>query len=256
MTRENDGSYKSLYKPALIVIYITALLYLAGYSYYQSFFLRLSIPFLLLTIQPIDYITAFFFPILILGICIAYFFSVWSHFPRSFLEALQGNVVIIYLFLFYSIAFLNLEISNEIKTPFILFCIIAILYIIYLSYKKISMAYLCFKKNYMILFLFGVIIFIYNLGLFFGLSDAENLIHGNNPNILEISLKDKTNNQFLNKILVLVMLHDNAYYVIERNATSSNYHKLYIVPIEQVEMVTVIRTQRDFVNSSFFNLVV
>ena len=77
--------------------------------------------------------------------------------------------------------------------------------------------------------------------MFLGTIDAENMIDGTSSNALQvdISLKDKDNTPFENKTLILVMLRDDTYYIIERDGNRPKKPKVYIIPSDQIKMMVV-----------------
>ncbi len=84
---------------------------------------------------------------------------------------------------------------------------------------------------------------------FLGDMEARDLIKGKvDRQEIQVVLKDKMNTQLQDKTFIFVMLQDNKYYILDKNETALQYPKLYIVPIDEVEMATV-----DTVTSSTTN---
>ena len=74
-----------------------------------------------------------------------------------------------------------------------------------------------------------------------GLQNADDVIEGVSADALKIniSLKDENNTMFENKTLIIVMIHDDTYYIIEKDESHSKEPKVYIIPSDQIKMAVV-----------------
>ncbi len=94
------------------------------------------------------------------------------------------------------------------------------------------------KKIFILIFI--IVIFCY-FSTLMGAFNAHYMVEGSSPDALkvDISLKDTNNTLFENKTLVLVMLRDDHYYIIEGDRNRTKKPKLHIIPSDQIKMVTV-----------------
>lgn len=74
-----------------------------------------------------------------------------------------------------------------------------------------------------------------------GIYNADCMTDGDSADALKIniSLKDENNTMFENKTLILIMMHDGTYYIIEKDESHSKKPRVYIIPSDQIKMVTV-----------------
>jgi len=74
-----------------------------------------------------------------------------------------------------------------------------------------------------------------------GIQNADDVVEGVSADALKvnISLTDVNSTIFENKTLILVMLRDDHYYIIEENRNRTKKPKLHIIPNDQIKMVTV-----------------
>ena len=88
--------------------------------------------------------------------------------------------------------------------------------------------------------IFIIVIFCF-FSAYMGDFNAHYMVRGSSPDALkiDISLKDTNNTLFENKTLILVMLRDDNYYIIEEYRNRTKKPKLYIIPSDQIKMVTV-----------------
>lgn len=74
-----------------------------------------------------------------------------------------------------------------------------------------------------------------------GLQNADYVVEGVSADALKIniSLKDENNTMFENKTPILVMIHDDTYYIIEKDESHSKEPKVYIIPSDQIKLAVV-----------------
>lgn len=239
----NDKKYSkkiinNYFEPAFFIAAITSSLYFFGYAYYVSFFSRLSIPFTLLDISTNQYIIVGLQPVLLLFGFFFASFIVWSKPPKNLVESFIGNIL---LYIFITIGIFH---QGQLKNYLSLgVYIILLILIIRMTVQKKSFAYNFYKGDWnlrfmvLLIVLFGIIMFAdYN-----GNNNAETLIEGSGKNSLEIQLMLKDNNsiQFQNKTLILIMLKNNNYYIVEKNETTPKDPKLYIIPSDKIDMAMI-----------------
>jgi hypothetical protein len=74
---------------------------------------------------------------------------------------------------------------------------------------------------------------------YFGIISAENLIRGNEGSLnIKLELKDE-NPELLNHTLILVIHSNDKYYLVEKNESVPRDVTLYIIPDDQIKMITV-----------------
>ncbi|MCK5644111.1 MAG: hypothetical protein KAJ19_25150 [Gammaproteobacteria bacterium] len=232
------------FESAFFIATITSSLYYFGYTYYNYFFSRLSIPLKFLNVSVEDYIIIGLQPILLLFGFFFASFIVWSKPPKNILRSFIGNSL---LFIFIIIGiYVNWVSKNYLSIGmYIIFLILTI----QMTIQKRSFAYDFYKGDWnlrflvIIIVLFGILMF----ANFSGNSDAEELIKGSSKNSLEIQLmlKDNNNTQFQNETLILIMLQNNNYYIMEKDETAPKNPKLYIIPSNQVEMAIISKVNKN-----------
>lgn len=230
-------------EPASIIAFITACLYFVGFGYYSSYLSRFSIPMRFINIDTIEYVRVGFSPIIFLGVFIAMFFMTWSNAPKNRLEAFSGNLLMFIFLFIYIVTDPNRKFIDNV------ILLVLILFLIFLSYHKYSMAYFFYKKGFAfkIGLIFIILLGLFNISVFWGDITANELIHGQRDRLeIQLFLKDKMNIELQNKNFILVMLHDNKYYISEINETASEYPKLYIIPTDEVEMAEVYTVIKHF----------
>jgi len=133
------------------------------------------------------------------------------------------------------------------KTENILYSLFpAIFYLIYVKAYENKVAD---RTGFIFLniFLIYLIIFVYIPIL--GTNSAENLIEGTDGS-LEIELDLNYNNYSLpNGTLILVTHSNNKYFLIEQNKSHLENENLYIIPDDQIKMVTVKPVKKEQKNS-------
>lgn len=94
------------------------------------------------------------------------------------------------------------------------------------------------EKIFRLIFIIVILCF---LSTFIGAFNAHYMVDGSSSDALKIniSLKDTNNTLFENKTLILVMLRDDHYYIIEEDRNRTKKPKLHIIPSDQIKMVTV-----------------
>ena len=239
-----NGLKNNYFEPAFFIAAITSSLYFFGYTYYNSFFSRLSIPLKFLNVSTDNYIIIGLQPILLLFGFFFAFFIVWSKPPKTLLRSFLGNSLL-YIFIIIGICY-HWEFKNYLSIGmYLIFLILTIR----ITIQKRSFAYDFYKGDWNLRFivilvvLFGILMF----ADFNGNNDAENLIKGSGKDSLEIQLmlKDNNNIQFQNKTLILIMLQNNNYYIVEKNETAPKNPKLYIIPSDQVDMAILSKINKN-----------
>lgn len=239
--KPSDKFYNYLGESAILIAIISAVIFFIGLRYYGTFFDRLAVPYKFLGFSVVDYMIAAIIPIIGLSLLYSIVFSVWSHAPKNRMEAFVGNLVL-FIPLALTIIVYNLFVKNYlIKSIITISFVLAILYYIYLSYQKYSSAYSLYLGNTN-LFLFLILI----TGSFIMIADvvgnhnAEQLIQGKSGSEIQLLLEDNTMNlQLQNKTLILVMLYDNKYFVIEKNESITVDPKLYIIQNDKIKMAII-----------------
>lgn len=239
-----DDKFKILFESTLFIAIISAVSYFVGYGYYFSYFSRLSIPLSSMNIQPIEYMTMSYLPIIVLSLIFGLSFEYWQIAPRNLKEALIGNCYFIVVFAIVIIAYwLDNENNFLLSSFFVLVLLLSIIYMIFISIRKVSFGYFVFNKaSFSLKFLFIIL----TIGvLFIGASilgnyTAEKLIFEKGQTIeVQLYSKDKSNTNFQDKTFIFVSTRENNYYVLEKNATFPKYPKLYIISKDQIEMATL-----------------
>jgi len=94
------------------------------------------------------------------------------------------------------------------------------------------------EKSFTLIFI--IVTFCY-FSAFMGAFNAHYMLEGSSSDALKIniSLKDTNNTLFENKTLVLVMLRDDHYYIIEEDRNHTKKPKLHIISSDQIKTVTV-----------------
>jgi len=94
------------------------------------------------------------------------------------------------------------------------------------------------KKIFRLIFIIVILCF---FSTFVGAFNAQYMVDGSSSDALKIniSLKDTNDTLFENKTLILVMLRDDHYYIIEEDRNRTKKPKLHIIPSDQIKMVTV-----------------
>lgn len=95
--------------------------------------------------------------------------------------------------------------------------------------------------NFLPMFLIIVLFAVCCFSTMMGIQNADYVVEGVSADALKINidLKDENNTMFENKTLILVMLHDDTYYIIEKDENNLKNRKLYIIPSHQTKMVVV-----------------
>lgn len=240
--KDSQINIKYFEEPAFLTAFITASLYFVGYGYYTAYFSRFSVPLKFINIGIIDYMTLGFLPVVLLSIFIVIFFGVWSHVPKNFFEAFLGNLLPIILILITCGEAILINDDIYMKYFFLGVALILVLFLIYISCQKESMAYFVHESGFILKIGLMLIIIggLFSLSAFLGDHNANNFIHGKDDRLeIQLSLKDKMNTQLHDKTFILIMLQDNKYYISEINKNVSEYPILYIIPTDEVEMATV-----------------
>jgi len=91
------------------------------------------------------------------------------------------------------------------------------------------------------MFLIAVLFVVCCFSTMMGFQKADDMIAGVSSDALKINidLKDENNTMFENKTLILVMVHDDTYYIIEKDENYLKNQKLHIIPSHQIKMVVV-----------------
>ena len=227
---------------------ISSIFYIFITSYYISYFHRLSIQFYTLDLP----LTFYLYAAKQLLIFIFFLFSIYYVINtisilnkglifKNYMRTL--GLIFCYSFLIFNYIYL----LGLFKTENILYSLFpAIFYLIYVKAYENKVAD---RTGFIFLniFLIYLIIFVYIPIL--GTNSAENLIEGTDGS-LEIELDLNYNNYSLpNGTLILVTHSNNKYFLIEQNKSHLENENLYIIPDDQIKMVTVKPVKKEQKNS-------
>ena len=288
MTDTKNENYMKLLDSATLIAILTGCFYLFGYEYYDSFFHTLSIPAKFIDFHPLFYVVKSLDLFLNIIFIIILFFFVQISYPylskskNRILEMLlnyehyYSNLDRIATFL---VKLIDIELTLVIFGIYSLFFLYSLIFYSFLSHldqigiisSVVVLAFLAsqfnisfqtqsksiieiYTKNKKII-LFILLLYTLLLSNSLGCNDAMNFIKGDNPDAfhIELSLKDKNSIEFQNKTLLLAMIHNNEYYIIEENETSNGYPKLYIIASDQIATSTITRNNNTF-QESFFKI--
>lgn len=247
-----------------IGLLMTAIFYLIVSEYYISYFNTLSIQFYSLDLPFSFYLFAGY---TIIGTIISLIFIILFIFIaylelNRFLKsrdkvALSWVIFSIFIIsLFCYLLYLQGYITAE------LLGIIPILYSLITIYSIIDKrSYRGFDKLVRIffaLFIFAVVLnAVSNVSEYLGKRSAENLIEGKtkDPEVIINLIDNKTNLE--NRTFIQAIHSNNKYYFIEKNESSHPINaKLYIIPDNCIEMITVIRNNKSISNDQGFLYVI
>lgn len=256
--------FSKVVEPVFIIAIISVSFYFFAYGYYQGFFDRLSFPFNGLDFPITFYLsighwlTVLFIAIIFLVIFI---YIMWSHAVllvsiSTLFKTLARSVVIelVTLMAFFSVKFIFpvFPVPRDILWVLdgfinaIMFLLIWYLFLdfIILGVQYIKIKYQRFENIYHMTFsyiydlpilILIVLILPYVLGYF----SAGDLIEGR-PGNLNVTFemidgdKDITNSQF-----ILVMYHNDIYYVVEKEDPAPERATLHIIPGKMVKKATI-----------------
>lgn len=253
MTQKHDY-INELFDSAFLVVIVTSCLYLFGYGYYKSFFDGLSIPTKFLEISPAHYFIKSFDVIIIFSIVLTVGLFVYSLY--TYLST-KINIpkLIFYLLLLLSVSISLLFIpllSFDMRLNILAMIALGVPFLISINIFHFGDTYAKLLREFDNIlkaektnkFIYSVVLlsFVLFYSSTFGFNDAANFTHGNSPDALEIqlNLKDKNDTELQNKTLLLVMMHQNKYYIVEKNINVSESN-LYIIPVDQVERATILK---------------
>lgn len=253
MTKNHDY-LNVLFDSAFLVVIVTSCLYLFGYGYYKSFFDGLSIPTKFLEISPVHYFIKSFDVIIIFSIVFTIALLLYS-FNIYLSSKINIPKLIFYFLLILSLSISLLIIpllSFDMRLNILAMIVLAVPFLISINKFHFGDTYAKLLKELKNIieaeninkFIYSVILLLFVLfySSTFGFNDAANFTHGNSPDALEIqlNLKDKNDTELQNKTLLLVMMHQNKYYIVEKNINGSDSN-LYIIPVDQVERATILK---------------
>jgi len=159
---------------------------------------------------------------------------------------LQSISIIITLLYLYVINLYPIYSKNE-KDIISYFLLFFVGFFILATLLKSSIGYSMYNRG---LFTRFSAVFMILFGLFFlstllGFNAAEDLIQEKGKLFeIQLSMKDKMENQLQNKTFIFVMQYNNNYYVMEKNQTTFKTPIIYIIPIEQIEYAKVYRVEK------------
>lgn len=228
----------------IILSLISCLFYVFITSYYISYFQRLSISFYILDLP----LTFYLYAAKQLLVCIFFIISIYYIidtiviFDKNFVDGRKyGRLV--GLILCYSVLILGyiylLKLFNTENVFYIIFP--PIFYILYVKSYKNRVK----DKNgfiFLNIFLIYLVIFVYIPIL--GNNSAENLLIGNEGSLkVKLDLKD-VNHSLSNETLILVTHSNGKYFLIEQNKSKLKNPNLYIIPDDQIKMITIIPVEK------------
>jgi len=239
---------------ALIVALFTGALYMIGFSYFDSFFRRLSLPHMSLSL-PLDiYLRTALAPCLAFSLVVL--FSFWDAHkkPESLLTALRGNFVPLFICLVGLIYVTRTVNSSWVRWSYIILFSIIVILMIFACRKHNSFAHRIYKGDWF-LRAFSFISFTgmgYIVAALWGDVDAKALIQGhpsefstfsiNRPHIISLTLKG--GKKFLpKKKLILIMHYGGKYYLVEKNSNPPEHPTVYILSESDVEFATIDRVK-------------
>lgn len=227
---------------AILISIVSGFLFFYGYVYYKTFFQRLSIPSSIIFYIPTHEIFlrgAFYILVLLL---ILFAFYGWNLKKPNPLEVFFENMFMVFLIaiLLIGINFMLFHIN------YIIIFSILILVMVFIAHKyrnKSLLKNVLFESNCEIKFKFSLCI-LFCLFIFAsmdGTMQAEANIQGINIDSLgvQVSLLEKSNIQLQNKSIILIMILQENYFFVEKNETIPKNPKIYIVPKDNIEMITI-----------------
>lgn len=233
-------------QPIILPLIISVLFYIIVSNFYINFYDGLSLPFYTLNLPLTFYLNAGYnflifltsFLIIPLTIIVIYI---------SLKEFVQLKLKLIIIFLFFSLVlsliyaislityFSILDIiSLSIKLTFELSLLIVIIYRI--KSPGIAPEYI---YPYMLMFLSVFILIVYTIPNDAGYLMAENLKKGGPDNFeVQLYLKD-SNISIPNNTFILISQSNGNLYLIEKNCSATEDSKLYIIPEEEIKLMTM-----------------
>lgn len=226
---------------AVVVVLISALAYLLGYHYFESFFLRLSIPKYAANLASSEYMYWAFRISLLLAVTFVPAILVARKSPDTFTTALTGNLPILFAAALFGYSSLRQYDFEEALTA----AVVMIGTLISSSFK-FSAANLIYRSAMQVrlLVFVGVVFLALSLGEFLGNMHAEQLIEGSSNRSLRISLifrqpvPELTDKQFM-----VVFADEKNYYLVERSNPPPRYPELFIIAKDQLSYARIDRMQ-------------
>jgi hypothetical protein len=242
--------------PSFVIALLTSIFFFLSYEYFLSYSSKLAIPIMGLELPFTFYIeTALFIMVSIMYLGIIYNFD---YLPKNRISKRAATIRLVSYIILYTITILLyyyldfFSFSSNLGMWF--YAGLIFLFFLFLQDMLISFKYKTlndyFEKIFPLpnafsiaLFTIGIIFIVSSVFQGIGNYEADQLIKGKSSNALEVSLElvNSTNDSLQNKTLFLIMIQNNAYYVIEKNETPKNDNKLYIIPISQVKVATIKR---------------
>jgi hypothetical protein len=245
----NDEPHEKLIpilsNPSYLPILLTAIFYIIIAGYYVSFFNRLSLPYYSLNLPLTFYFHAGYYFLFYASIFAFFIFSIYS--GLIFLKSIRAkgfsyfgyvtsitSVLFLFLFIYWIFSFFSL---NTLYI-FSLLCIgLTALFIGKNHYNK-SYPDKIFKNLWVGILILCLLVFLSSIPPIAGKLGAESLIKGEGDYVeVKLHLKDE-NITIPNSTLILIIQANGNYYLTEKTDLVPKFVKLYVIPEEQIEMIS------------------
>lgn len=238
-SESNNDSYGAIniIDSATLIAIATSCLYFFGYAYYMSYFFKLSIPMRFINIPLQEYFIFGSVVIFAVFFVIVAFFWAWTQPPSYKIILYFSNMLF-----FTQISILHYELFSDISKIVMWSLIIASFLGIFIFTIKIKESILYNMYNHSVISKIASILIlffiIFTVACFIGEYSAKEAIQGKHSKTQEIQLilNDDINSQMQNKSLILIMVSDSNYYIIEKNKSLTEYPTSYIIPNNQIKM--------------------
>lgn len=239
--RKDDDSEPSFVSKfvdgAVIITFITASGYLVGYSYFYSFFGRLSIPNHAIILSAIEYMYQAFLMFFIVAVAVFPAALVAKEKPLSFPIALIGNLPVF--------AFVAIGIISSVRSSNWLAVIGAIfvgLVTLDGSYKRRSLAHYVYMSSIRgVVAALGAMTMLAMLSAFImGEVNATKLIEGNLHYATVVELFDESGQNFLgNDEYILVLMDSQSYYLVKKQSPAPKNPTILVVTRDEVKTAKI-----------------
>lgn len=233
LTRFADGT--------AVIAFVTAATYMVGFSYFDAFFTRLSVPRHSIALGTMEYMYIAFFIFLAAAVAVVPAAFVAAKRPDSIVTAVVGNLP---WFAFVGI----LAVSGVRNREWLLLsmALLAGFLSVLISLKRASLAYFIYSSPGPLRFasLGGIALLGMVTGSLLGDVHAEKLIDGSLRGASLVKFQDKSGQPlFQGEEFALVLIDNTNYYVVRRQTPAPLRPELLVVRREEVAVATIRRTQ-------------
>jgi hypothetical protein len=240
ISNKNFDFYRFI-EPSYIIALGTILFYLIVSEYYVSYFQRLSIPFYTLELPLTFFLYAGHWIAYSLLILILFIVILCFEIKENDVIEIKNHLVLIIIFFSILLISTNSFIISVITALF--FITIISFYNIIIVYKNLEVTHKnkYSKYIYLRLILTCILIFIFALALpyYLGINSAENLIEKGSEGNCEVRIEFKEQNGLSDRTFLLITQSGSNYYLIEKNQSIPNTDDLYIIPTDQIKMISI-----------------